>query len=163
MAKKKEIDKNKMDIIEILQCIPHRYPFLMIDRVLDFEPGQYLIGVKNITVNEPCFTGHFPNNPVFPGVLIVEALAQASGLLAIKTYKKIYPEDDYKKYTYFFAGIDKVKFKQIVKPGDQLKLAVKLLRYRRDFSTFETKAYIEDKMACTAELFMAKKEASFGL
>jgi 3-hydroxyacyl-[acyl-carrier-protein] dehydratase len=142
-----------MDIHEILEYLPHRYPFLLVDKVVDYKPGEYLIGVKNVTVNEPFFTGHFPQRPVFPGVLIMEALAQATGLLAFKTVGKK-PDG---KSLYYFAGIDNCRFKQPVQPGDQLFLEVKLLTSKRNISKFSAEAKVEGKIVASAELMCAEQ------
>lgn len=142
-----------MDIHEILEYLPHRYPFLLVDKVVDYKPGEYLIGVKNVTVNEPFFTGHFPQRPVFPGVLIMEALAQATGLLAFKTVGKK-PDG---KSLYYFAGIDNCRFKQPVQPGDQLFLEVRLLTSKRNISKFSAEAKVEGKVVASAELMCAEQ------
>ena len=139
---------------EILDLIPHRYPFLLVDRVLDYTPFEHLTAIKNVTMNEPCFQGHFPGNPVMPGVLILEALAQAAGILSSVSRK---PRDGY-KFVYFFASIDNVKFKHVVTPGDQLRLEVSLLTRKGDFWRIQGKAYVGDKLACTAEMMSAAKE-----
>lgn len=115
---------NTMDIKEILKFLPHRYPFLLIDRVLDFTPGETLHAIKNVTINEPFFQGHFPVQPVMPGVLILEAMAQATGLLAFKTMSDA-PSND---ALYYFAGIDKARFKRVVEPGDQIHFEVKMIK-----------------------------------
>jgi 3-hydroxyacyl-[acyl-carrier-protein] dehydratase len=142
-----------MDIHEILEYLPHRYPFLLVDKVVDYKPGEYLIGVKNVTINEPFFTGHFPQRPVFPGVLIMEALAQATGLLAFKTVGKK-PDG---KSLYYFAGIDNCRFKQPVQPGDQLFLEVRLLTSKRNISKFSAEAKVEGKVVASAELMCAEQ------
>ena len=116
-----------LDIHEILNHLPHRYPFLLIDRVTECVPGKYLIGYKNITYNEPYFTGHFPQRPIMPGVLILEALAQATGILAFRTVGKVPDENS----LYYFVGIDKARFKQPVSPGDQLVLKVSYVKQKR--------------------------------
>lgn len=139
---------------EILDLIPHRYPFLLVDRVLDYTPFEHLTAIKNVTMNEPCFQGHFPGNPVMPGVLILEALAQAAGILSSVSRK---PRDGY-KFVYFFASIDNVKFKHVVTPGDQLRLEVSLSTRKGDFWRIQGKAYVGDKLACTAEMMSAAKE-----
>ena len=107
----------QMDIHEILQHLPHRYPFLLIDRVLDCEPGKNIVALKNVTINEPFFPGHFPGQPVMPGVLILEAMAQVAGVMALKTV----PEDQVKNKVLFFMTIDKAKFRKPVIPGDQVR------------------------------------------
>lgn len=142
-----------MDIHEILNHLPHRYPFLLVDRVVDYKPGEYLIGVKNVSFNEPFFTGHFPQRPVFPGVLIMEALAQATGLLAFKTQGKK-PDGS---SLYYFAGIDNCRFKQPVEPGDQLFLEVKLLATKRNIWKFSAEAKVDGKIVASAELMCAEQ------
>ena len=116
-----------MDIDKVLQHLPHRYPFLLIDRVTEFKAGESLTGIKNVTYNEPFFQGHFPQTPVMPGVLILEAMAQATGLLAFRTIEQGADRDS----LYFLVGIDKARFKQPVVPGDQLVLNARLLKSKR--------------------------------
>lgn len=142
-----------MDIYEILEHLPHRYPFLLVDKVVDYKPGEYLIAVKNVSVNEPFFPGHFPQRPVFPGVLIMEALAQATGLLAFKTQGKK-PDGS---SLYYFAGIDNCRFKQPVQPGDQLFLEVKLLTTKRNIWKFSAEAKVDGKVVASAELMCAEQ------
>lgn len=142
-----------MDIHEILEHLPHRYPFLLVDRVVDYKPGEYLIGVKNVSFNEPFFTGHFPQRPVFPGVLIMEALAQATGLLAFKTQGKK-PDGS---SLYYFAGIDNCRFKQPVEPGDQLFLEVKLVTTKRNIWKFSAEAKVDGKVVASADLMCAEQ------
>ncbi len=142
------------DIREILKYLPHRYPFLMIDRVLSFEQEKSLTAIKNITYNEPIFTGHFPQSPVFPGVLILEAMAQASALLAFKSLGG-YPSE---KTLYLLAGIDKARFKVQVVPGDQLHFTVNVLREKRGIWKFDAIATVNDNTVCTAEVLIAKNE-----
>lgn len=142
-----------MDIHEILEYLPHRYPFLLVDKVIDYKPGEYLIGVKNVSFNEPFFTGHFPQRPVFPGVLIMEALAQATGLLAFKTQGKK-PDGS---SLYYFAGIDNCRFKQPVEPGDQLFLEVKLVTTKRNIWKFSAEAKVDGKVVASAELMCAEQ------
>ena len=114
------------DINQILKMLPHRYPFLLVDRVLDYKKRETLHAIKNVSFNEPQFTGHFPNTPVFPGVLIVEAMAQASGILAFKSRNRTLDDG----YIYYLAGTDKTKFKRSVVPGDQLRLEVEIVNLR---------------------------------
>ncbi len=142
------------DIREILKYLPHRYPFLMIDRVLSFEHEKSLTAIKNITFNEPIFTGHFPQSPVFPGVLILEAMAQASALLAFKSLGG-YPSE---KTLYLLVGIDKARFKVQVVPGDQLHFSVTVLREKRGIWKFDATATVDGKTVCTAEVMIAKNE-----
>ena len=146
--------ENTMDIHEVLKYLPHRYPFLLIDKVLDFKEGEYLKAVKNVTFNENYFVGHFPQRPVMPGVLIIEALAQATGILSFKT-NNTRPSD---KSLYYFVGIDKARFKQPVEPGDQLILEVKILRKKGPMWKFSAEAKVDGKIVASAELMCAEKE-----
>jgi len=146
--------KNTMDIHEVLKYLPHRYPFLLIDKVLDYKEGEFLSAVKNVTYNENYFVGHFPQRPVMPGVLILEALAQATGILSFKT-NNARPSE---KSLYYFVGIDKARFKQPVEPGDQLMLDVKLLRKKGPVWKFSAEASVDGKIVATAELMCAEKE-----
>jgi 3-hydroxyacyl-[acyl-carrier-protein] dehydratase len=144
-----------MDIKKILELLPHRYPFLLIDRVIDYQPGEYLTGYKNVSFNEPFFQGHFPVKPVMPGVLIVEALAQTTALLAMETS----PEDvGGKESLYYFVGIDKVRFKGIVSPGDKLELHAKLLKKRMNIWTFDCEAKVDGKLVTTAQIMCTSRE-----
>lgn len=143
-----------IDIKEIFNLIPHRYPFILVDRVLDYKVMEYLMAVKNVTINDNFFTGHFPGNPVMPGVLILEALAQASAILYSLSKQ---PAEGY-GILHLFAGIDNAKFKQVVTPGDQLRLEVKLIGQKRDFWRIHGEAYVGDKLACSADLLSAAKE-----
>jgi len=145
---------NTLDIHEVLKYLPHRYPFLLIDRVVDFTPGESLTAIKNVTINEPFFPGHFPHRPVMPGVLILEAMAQATGILTFKTQDTL-PDAG---TMYYFVGIDKARFKQPVEPGDQLLLEVKVNRSRRGVWTFSGEAKVEGKVVCSAELMCAARE-----
>ena len=140
-----------MDIHAVLGQLPHRYPFLLVDRVLACTPGDSLVALKNVTANEPFFAGHFPRRPVMPGVLIVEALAQATGLLAFATAARA-PEDD---TLYYFVGIDKARFRRPVEPGDQLMLHAKLLRSLKGVWKFDTRAEVEGCVVATAVLMCA--------
>ncbi len=142
-----------MDIQEILEHLPHRYPFLLVDRVLECEPGKRLVAVKNVSVNEPMFTGHFPDRPIFPGVLIMEALAQATGILAFRTTGKK-PDGS---SLYYFAGIDKCRFKQPVVPGDQMILEVEVLKEKRGIWKFQAEAKVDGKVVASAELMCAEQ------
>jgi len=143
---------NAKDIQEILKYLPHRYPFLLIDRVIEMEVGKSLVGIKNVSINEPFFVGHFPERPVMPGVLILEALAQASAVLASETIQAR-PGDG---YLYLFAGIDNVRFKHIVEPGDQLRLEVKLERHKQGIWKFDNVALVDGKVVCTANMTCAR-------
>lgn len=141
-----------MDIHEVLRYLPHRQPFLLVDRVIEIIEGDSLVAIKNVTINEPFFVGHFPHRPVMPGVLIVEALAQAAGILAYKS-TNTYPSDG---ILFLFAGIDKVRFRRVVEPGDQLRLEVKLLWNKREIWKLASQAFVGDELACSAELLSAR-------
>ena len=143
-----------MDVVEIQNLLPHRYPFLLIDRVMEFHEGQSLIGIKNVTVNEPFFQGHFPEKPVMPGVLILEALAQATGLLAFRSGNRGAERDS----LYYLVGIDKARFKQPVEPGDQLRLSVELIKTRRGIWVFDTAATVDGNTAATAEIMCTERK-----
>lgn len=143
-----------MDIYEVLEHLPHRYPFLLIDRVVDYTLGESLTAIKNVTYNEPFFQGHFPHRPVMPGVLILEALAQATGILAFKTTNS----RPTPKSLYYFVGIDNARFKQPVEPGDQLILEVKVLRTMRGVWKFEGLAKVDGKIVTEAVLMCAERE-----
>lgn len=137
-----------MDIHQILKQLPHRYPILLVDRVLEIEKGKSIKAIKNVTINEPFFTGHFPHRPVMPGVLMLEALAQAAALLAFDTLGVV-PDD---KTVYYFAGIDGARFKRPVEPGDQLILLVTLDRMKSGIFKFKAKAMVGEELAVEAEL-----------
>lgn len=137
-----------MDIHEILKKLPHRYPFLLVDRVLELEKGKSIRCLKNVTMNEPFFGGHFPHRPVMPGVLMLEALAQAAALLAFETLDVV-PDDN---TVYYFAGIDGARFKRPVEPGDQLILEAELLRMKAGIFKFAARAKVGDAIATEAEL-----------
>lgn len=143
-----------ININDVLKLLPHRYPFLLVDRVLNYIPFENLSAIKNITINEPFFEGHFPDNPIMPGVLMLEALAQASVIFSNLSRK---PKDGY-QFIYFFAGIDNARFKQIVIPGDQLRLEVKFLAQKRNFWRIHGEAFVGEKLACAADLLSAAKE-----
>lgn len=137
-----------LNIKEIMDYLPHRYPILLVDKVIGIEEDDTkIIAIKNVTFNEPIFQGHFPGDPIFPGVLIVEAMAQAGGLLVLHTSKQ-----DTKNKLIFFMSVDKVKFRKPVVPGDQLRLEVKLLRPGSKVAQFEGKAYIGDTLAAEGVL-----------
>ncbi len=143
-----------IDINQIINLLPHRYPFILVDRVLDYKTMDYLTAIKNVTINENFFTGHFPGNPIMPGVLMLEALAQASAILSNLSRQ---PKEGH-EFLHFFAGIDNARFKQVVTPGDQLRLEVKLIGQKRDFWRMHGEAYVGDKLACSADLLSAAKE-----
>jgi 3-hydroxyacyl-[acyl-carrier-protein] dehydratase len=142
-----------MDIHKILKQLPHRYPFLLVDRVLELEKGKTIKALKNVTINEPFFEGHFPHRPVMPGVLMLEALAQAAGLLAFDALGAT-PTDE---MVYYFAGIDGARFKRPVEPGDQLVLEVELLRMKAGIFKFKAKASVDGELAVEAELTCAMR------
>lgn len=142
---------NTMNVGEIKKFLAHRYPFLLVDKVLDYEAGKHLTAVKNVTINEPFFQGHFPDYPVMPGVLIMEALAQATGLLGFKTMD----EDPNEDQLYLFVGIDGARFKRQVVPGDVLTLKVELLKRARSIWKFECKALVDGELAASATIMCA--------
>lgn len=137
----------KLDILQIQEFLPHRYPFLLVDKVVECEPGVRLLAVKNVTYNEPFFQGHFPQKPVMPGVLILEALAQSTGLLASET-----AGDELEGMIYYLIGIDKAKFKRPVVPGDQLMLEAKFIKRKRNIWAFECRAEVDGEFVASAEI-----------
>ncbi len=143
-----------MDIHEIKNYLPHRYPFLLVDRVLDYKKGEYLIAKKNVTANEPYFAGHFPHRPVMPGVLIVEAIAQACAIMASKELG----EESSDKRVYLFTGIDKARFKRPVEPGDTIDINVQPLRRIRNMWKCAGQAKVENQLCCSAELMFTYKD-----
>ncbi|QJW84322.1 3-hydroxyacyl-ACP dehydratase FabZ [Ramlibacter terrae] len=138
----------KLDIHQILKLLPHRYPILLVDRVLELDEGKRIKSLKNVTINEPFFTGHFPHRPVMPGVLMLEAMAQTAALLSFAT-AGVVPDD---KTVYYFAGIDGARFKRPVEPGDQLVMEVELLRHKAGIYKFKGVARVGEDIACEAEL-----------
>ena len=136
-----------IEIKEIMNILPHAYPFLLVDRILELEPGKRIVGIKNVTYNEPFFPGHFPGRPIMPGVLIVEALAQTAGLLFFNTM----PEEHHKKPVYFL-GMDNVRFRKPVTPGDQLRLEVEITRRRQSIWGFKAKALVDGKLVAEGDL-----------
>jgi 3-hydroxyacyl-[acyl-carrier-protein] dehydratase len=132
-----------MNILEIQKMLPHRYPFLLIDRILDIEPNVKAIGIKNVTINEPFFQGHFPDHPIMPGVLIIEAMAQVSGILSFKSGAT--------GNTIYFMSIEKAKFRQPVVPGDQLRFEVSVLQHRNKVWKFTGQALVDEKVVAEAE------------
>ena len=137
-----------MDIHEILKYLPHRYPLLLVDRVLSCEPGKSIVAIKNVTINEPYFVGHFPHHPVMPGVMIIEALAQTAAILTFKTHD--HKADD--NSIYYFVGIDKARFKKPVMPGDRLTLGVEIKRFSRGIWWFAARASVDDQVVTEADL-----------
>ena len=145
---------NGMDINEILRYLPHRYPFLLIDRVLSYEAGKSIEALKNVTINEPFFVGHFPHQPVMPGVLIIEAMAQAAAILSFVTMGA--KADD--KSIYYFVGIDNARFKRPVTAGDSLRITVTLTRHVRGIWKFSALARVDDVIAAEAELMCTVRD-----
>ena len=143
-----------MDITQIMKFLPHRYPFLLVDRVLELVPNERVVAIKNVTMNEPQFPGHFPHHPVMPGVLMIEALAQTAGLLAFKSGGKEINDNS----VVYFVGIDGARFKRPVVPGDQLRMEATVLRTTRGICKFATKATVDGQLACEAELMCTLKE-----
>jgi 3-hydroxyacyl-[acyl-carrier-protein] dehydratase len=136
-----------------MRHLPHRYPFLLVDRIIEFEANKRLRAIKNVTINEPFFNGHFQDYPVMPGVLIIEALAQAAGLLAIKSRGERKENE-----LYFFIGIDKARFRRQVVPGDQLVLEAELLQIKRSIGKYAVIARVDGEVACEAEIMCAQRE-----
>ena len=143
-----------LDVNKIKGLLPHRYPFLLIDRVLDYELDKELTAIKNVTANEPFFEGHFPVQPVMPGVLILEAMAQAGGILSSLTLNQSFGEGG----VYYFVGIDKARFKRPVVPGDQIVIKTVLSRKLKNIWKFKAVASVDDEVCCTAELMCTYKE-----
>lgn len=140
------------NLTEILELLPHRFPFMLVDRVLNFEIGKFLRAVKNVSFNEPFFQGHFPNKPIFPGVLMLEAMAQATSILAIKTTGRLAPGE-----LYYLAAIDEARFKRSIQPGDQIILTVELINQRHGITSFKGLAEVDSEVACTASMMCAKR------
>lgn len=139
-----------IDINEILTLLPHNYPFLLVDRIVEFEPSKRIVAIKNVTFNEPFFPGHFPTRPIMPGVLILEAMAQAGGVLAFKSFPEM-------KGVVFFTGIDDARFRKPVVPGDQIKMVVEVLKHRREIWVFDAKSYVEDDVVAEARIMAMLK------
>ena len=143
-----------LDILAIMQYLPHRYPFLLIDRVLELEAAKRIVAVKNVAISEPFFQGHFPENPIMPGVMILEAMAQAAAILSYKTFNR----DSTENLLYYFVGIDKARFKKPVIPGDQLVLDVTMIRNVRGIGKFTALARVEESVVAEAELLCTIKQ-----
>lgn len=146
---------NSLDIHEVLKYLPHRYPFLLVDRVLTYTRNESITAIKNVTINEPFFQGHFPNRPVMPGVLIVEAMAQSCAILSFKSMDALPKANS----IFYFVGIDNARFKRPVEPGDQLRLTARIKRKVKGIWMFETSAHVGDELCCSAELMCTYKEA----
>lgn len=138
-----------LDVLAIQQILPHRYPFLLVDRIVDLVPMQRVVGIKNVTINEPFFVGHFPGRPIMPGVLILEAMAQTGGMLLLNS------ENDPKDKLVYFTGINNAKFRKPVVPGDQLRFEMELLKVRRSICKMKGNAFVDDNLVCEAELAAA--------
>ena len=143
-----------LNIQEVMQYLPHRYPFLLVDRIVEFEANERIVGLKNVTINEPFFTGHFPGAPVMPGVLIIEAMAQTAAILSFKSAGEI-PDENHLLY---FAGIDRARFKRPVVPGDQLHMEVRIERQMRDIYKYVGKASVAEGVAVEASFMCAIKK-----
>ena len=139
-----------IDVREIMQIMPHRYPFLLVDRIESLKEGEEIVGIKNVTINEPFFAGHFPGNPIMPGVLIIEAMAQVGGILAFHSSPK-----EWAGSLVYFMGIDKVRFRKPVVPGDQLRLKLTTIRQKQRVFKMRGEAYVEDTLVAEAELMAA--------
>jgi 3-hydroxyacyl-[acyl-carrier-protein] dehydratase len=146
---------NALDIKQILEHLPHRYPFLLVDRVLECEPGKHVVALKNVTINEPFFPGHFPHHPVMPGVMIIEAMAQAAAILAFRTLGAV-PGD---QHVVYFVGIDEARFKSPVLPGDQLMLYARIERHLRGIWKFAAEAKVGDTLAAEAKMMCTVRGA----
>jgi len=136
-----------IEIKEIMNILPHAYPFLLVDRIIEVEPGKRIVGIKNVTYNEPFFPGHFPGRPIMPGVLIVEAMAQTAGVLVFSSL----PQEQFKAPVYFL-GIDNVRFRKPVVPGDQLRLELEITKHRQSIWGFKGKALVDGNLVAEAEL-----------
>lgn len=143
----------EFDINKVMELLPHRYPFLLVDRVLEFEPGKSLSAIKNVSMNEPFFQGHFPHQPIMPGVLILEAMAQATGLLAFSDMG-----DDHETKLYMLVGIDKSRFRGQVVPGDQLRLNITLKRSMRGIGMYQCEALVDGEVVAEAEMMCSAQE-----
>jgi beta-hydroxyacyl-ACP dehydratase FabZ len=137
-----------LGIQEVMELLPHRYPFLLIDRILEFEMSKRIVGLKNVTINEPFFQGHFPGHPIMPGVLLLEAMAQTAGVMALKSI----PPEDVKKKVLYFMSIDKAKFRKPVVPGDQLRFELEVTRTRGTIMSFKAKAIVDGAVVAEAEM-----------
>lgn len=138
----------ELDITEIQELIPHRYPFLLVDKIIDMEPGKGAVGIKNITINEPFFQGHFPKKPIMPGVLIIEAMAQVAAVICMGL-------EENKGKLGVFTGIDRCKFRRQVIPGDTIRMEVEMVALRRGIGKAAAKAYVKEELACSADLTFA--------
>ena len=144
----------ELEIGDILRYLPHRYPMLLVDRIIECEPDSHLVALKNVTVNEPFFAGHFPDRPVMPAVVILEVMAQATGILALKTLDRLPNEDS----IYYFVGVDGARFRQPVVPGDQLIVRIDLVRHSRGIWKVKAQARVDGKVVASADLMGALRE-----
>lgn len=154
-----ELNNSQMDIHQVLNHLPHRYPFLLIDRVLEVIPGERISALKNVSINEPFFPGHYPHHPVMPGVLVIEAMAQAAAILSFKTLDQL-PDDN---SVYYFVGIDNARFKKPVSPGDQLLIDVKLLLNKRGIWKYSAIARVDGTTVAEADLICSVKPSGLAL
>jgi 3-hydroxyacyl-[acyl-carrier-protein] dehydratase len=139
------------NVVDIQNILPHRYPFLLVDRITELTPGEYIEGLKNISISEPVFQGHFPDHPIYPGVMIIEGMAQAGGVLAFKSMDNVSQEEIQNKVVYFMS-IDKAKFRAPVTPGDQLIYKINVIKNKGAVWQLDAKAYVDDKIVAQAEL-----------
>jgi len=146
---------NAMDIKAVMDHLPHRYPFLLVDRVLELEPGSRILALKNVTINEPFFPGHFPHHPVMPGVMVIEALAQTAAILAFKSGERLPDENS----VVYFVGIDEARFKSPVGPGDQLMLHARIERRLKGIWRFSTEARVGERLAAEGRMMCALRDA----
>ncbi len=140
-----------IDVVAIQKILPHRYPFLLIDRVTDLKEGENLVGYKNVSISEPVFEGHFPGHPIYPGVMILEGMAQAGGILAFKSMGDL-TEEEVKNKVVYFMSIDKAKFRNPVRPGDRLEYRVNVIKHKGNIWVLDGKAYVDDTLVSEAEL-----------
>jgi len=139
------------NVVEIQKILPHRYPFLLLDRVIKLEKGKYIEGYKNVSISEPVFQGHFPDHPIYPGVMIIEGMAQAGGVLAFQSYSEE-EQDDLNNKVVYFMSIDKAKFRSPVTPGDQLVYKLSVIKHRGAIWQLDAKAFVDDKLVAEAQL-----------
>ncbi len=139
------------NVVDIQNILPHRYPFLLVDRITELTPGEYIEGLKNVSISEPVFQGHFPDHPIYPGVMIIEGMAQAGGVLAFKSMDNVSQEEIQNKVVYFMS-IDKAKFRAPVTPGDQLIYKINVIKNKGAVWQLDAKAYVDDKVVAQAEL-----------